>query len=221
MHSAAWEMARDKTDLITAEDFMVLNTALFPAYQPQPDYKPCAESGTPSRLMRLYRPPYACSSWPASALCYTLHYHLAFLAAKALKMDPVLRMLVEAADEEDTTGGAFAAGNWRCSRATPHIGGGGGGGGDSTEHNSLGFHNSRPCVLYHGGKKAVSYYYYLAEGSAAANKGEGKGAGIESSRKRKTAAADAGEDAVTPAKRSKGRKSMVKTEATINDKEMD
>ncbi|RYO96854.1 hypothetical protein DL765_011427 [Monosporascus sp. GIB2] len=39
-HSAAWEMARDEADLIAAEDFMVLNPALFPAYQPEPDYVP-------------------------------------------------------------------------------------------------------------------------------------------------------------------------------------
>ncbi|RYP53539.1 hypothetical protein DL768_001494 [Monosporascus sp. mg162] len=40
MHSAAWEMARDEADVITAEDFMVLNPTLFPAYQPEPDYVP-------------------------------------------------------------------------------------------------------------------------------------------------------------------------------------
>ncbi|RYP51350.1 hypothetical protein DL769_010824 [Monosporascus sp. CRB-8-3] len=40
MHSASWEMARDEADDITAEDFMVLNPALFPAYQPEPDYVP-------------------------------------------------------------------------------------------------------------------------------------------------------------------------------------
>ncbi|RYP06341.1 hypothetical protein DL764_003218 [Monosporascus ibericus] len=40
MHSAAWEMAQDEADIITAEDFVVLNPALFPAYQPEPDYVP-------------------------------------------------------------------------------------------------------------------------------------------------------------------------------------
>ncbi|RYP88800.1 hypothetical protein DL770_004592 [Monosporascus sp. CRB-9-2] len=41
-HSAAWEMAQDEADVITAEDFMVLNPALFPAYQPEPGYVPSA-----------------------------------------------------------------------------------------------------------------------------------------------------------------------------------
>ncbi|RYP81708.1 hypothetical protein DL769_001858 [Monosporascus sp. CRB-8-3] len=51
-------------------------------------------------------------------------------------------------------------------------------------------------------------------------KGTGTGSGTASSRKRKTVAADAGESAATPTKRFKGRKSTVKTEATIKDEEM-
>ncbi|RYP51245.1 hypothetical protein DL768_003404 [Monosporascus sp. mg162] len=51
-------------------------------------------------------------------------------------------------------------------------------------------------------------------------KGTGTGSGTASSRKRKTTAANAGESAATPTKRSKGRKSTVKTEATVRDEEM-
>ncbi|RYP28265.1 hypothetical protein DL767_007295 [Monosporascus sp. MG133] len=62
--------------------------------------------------------------------------------------------------------------------------------------------------------------------STPANNGKGKvtgtgiGSGTASSRKRKRATADAGEDAATPTKRFKGRKSTVKTEATVRDEEM-
>ncbi|RYP57236.1 hypothetical protein DL770_010706 [Monosporascus sp. CRB-9-2] len=50
--------------------------------------------------------------------------------------------------------------------------------------------------------------------------GTGTGSGAVSSRKRKTVAAGAGENAATPTKRFKGRKSTVKTEATVRDEEM-
>ncbi|RYP20985.1 hypothetical protein DL765_002522 [Monosporascus sp. GIB2] len=50
--------------------------------------------------------------------------------------------------------------------------------------------------------------------------GTGTGSGTASSRKRKTVAADAGENAITPTKRARRRKSTVKTEATVKDEEM-
>ncbi|RYO89890.1 hypothetical protein DL766_006436 [Monosporascus sp. MC13-8B] len=54
----------------------------------------------------------------------------------------------------------------------------------------------------------------------AKGKGAGSGSGTASSRKRKTVAAAAGESATTPTKRTKRRKSTVKTEATVKDEEM-
>ncbi|RYP69196.1 hypothetical protein DL770_008294 [Monosporascus sp. CRB-9-2] len=109
-------------------------------------------------------------------LVLRFNYHLAFLAAKALNLDP--RSACSSRPRAR-----------RISRAR----------------------------LLRPGPGAVRGRLDIG-GGGGANKSNGKGAGVKSSQKRKTAAADAGEHAVIPTKRSKGRKSIVKTEATINDK---
>ncbi|RYP41270.1 hypothetical protein DL767_001124 [Monosporascus sp. MG133] len=212
MHSAAWEMAQEEADFITAEDFMVLNPALFPAYQLQPDYVSSECDGpalllppddilaTVAAMMREYFG--AFDSWgsiPASEFMRNLHKSLyvevqdAFAAYAALP--PAVRRM------------PVPTGRLRA-YATPLRPG-------------PGAIHGRPDISGGGGGRLLSRASRQSVGSATSNKGEGKGAGVESSRKRKTATADAGEDAVTPTKRSKGRKSIVKTEATMNDKEMD
>ncbi|RYP05902.1 hypothetical protein DL764_003503 [Monosporascus ibericus] len=64
----------------------------------------------------------------------------------------------------------------------------------------------------------------VARPSTPANNGKGKGSGTgsgtASSRKRKAIVADAEENAATPTKCFKARKSTVKTEATVRDEEM-